>query len=274
VANGDRQYSLREEQRAARAASQRVKAAKAGRDEGPFVPWLQTVQQSPGYRRCSHVARSLLTDMVHSGPNGKLSASRKYLQPLGWTSNSSVTKALQELMACGLLYMTRRGSRANVSACYAATWAKIVDSSGLDQELVAGFKRGAYKTPEKAPDAPATSKTTRATEARKLNAKVRAQGYEPAPSNGAVHASPNGYKPAPSYGAASDTACTVPRCAKPVAAPSDGAVQGALLSQPAPSNGAYLDIAIYSGEASAPAMSSLMEVARRTRERNFAEVNQ
>lgn len=226
--NGDQQQHQREAKKAAREAAQRVKAAKAGRDAGSFVPWLRAVQLSAGYRRASHTARSLLMDMLHSGPNGALSASAKYLRPLGWLSDDVVRKAVRELIACGLLHETRKGMRPNVSARYACTWLALAATDGLDSEAVRTFKRGVYLTPEAEPAKPQKRRTAAATAARQMQAISRRNGYTPAPSDGALKA-----RIAPS-----DGALTGPT------APSDGAVKTESDPAIAPSDGPYLEIAI------------------------------
>jgi hypothetical protein len=225
---GDIWQDRYEEAKKKRLAAQRIKAAKAGRDEGGFVPWLKLVQQSPGWRRASHVARSLLMDVIHSGLNGKLTASKKYLEPLGWSSDAVIRRATKELLACGLLHMTRQGQRPNTAACYAATWIKLEVTEGLDLTLVRQFKRGAYLTPESAPQQPQKQRTAAATAARQMQAICRRDGYTLAPSHGATTPAQR----------------TVARCIEQSGAPSDGAVRPGRTDPTAPSDGPYLEHAI------------------------------
>jgi hypothetical protein len=232
VANGDYQQRLQDEARQKRAAAAAAKAAKAGRDGGPFVAWLAAVQRSPGWRMASHTARSLLMDMLHSGPNGALTASAKYLAPLGWTSASTVTRCLRELIACGLLHETRKGRRPNVAACFAATWMDIrSDLKTLDPEAVRAFRRGAYMEPEQPAPALQRKRTAAATAARQVNAISRAAGYTLTPSDGV--AAPSHY--------------TVQRCNGTAPTPSDGAMRAASADLSTPLDGAYLEIAIPEG---------------------------
>lgn len=104
-------------------------------DLGPFVMLHWVVMDSPGYRRASHTARSLLLDIArqYTGKNnGRLTASAKYLKPLGWTSNDTIARAKRELVDCGLLVETRKGARPNKAAWYALTWRVLDQVTGLD----------------------------------------------------------------------------------------------------------------------------------------------
>lgn len=225
--SGDRQYRKHEESRERRAANASRKAAKAGRDPGSFVPWLRVVQQSPGWRHASHTARSLLMDMLQSGPNGRLTASMKYLTTFGWTSNSTVTKAIAELIGCGLLIETRKGRRPNVAAWYACTWMKLQHTDGLDISPGA-FKTGGYLTPEVGEPRRQKSRTAAATEAKRKAAIARAHCYTLTPSNGVESPSI-----APSNGVESHPPT-----------PSNGAMRALSTPPSTPLDGAYLDIAI------------------------------
>lgn len=167
-------------------------------------------------------------DMLHSGPNGALSASAKYLRPLGWNSDDTVRRAVRELIACGLLHETRKGRRPNVAARYACTWLSLQAVDDLDPEAVRTFTRGTYSNPEAAAKPPQRRRTAAATAARQMGAIARRNGYTLAPSDGAR-------KPA---AAPSDGALTQPL------APSDGAVRATTSPAIAPSHGPYLDIAI------------------------------
>lgn len=233
----DRWSDRQDEARAKRESAQRIKAAKAGRDPGQFIAWLRAVQQSPGWRAASHTARSLLLDMVHSGTNGRLTASRRYLMQYGWTSDDTIRRATHELIECGLLHMTRRGRCPNVSACFAVTWLALGPVDGLDAELVREFRRGTYNDPPRAERADQRSRSAKAVMARRRQAEVaRAQAAAC-------------YTLAPSDGAMSPTRSTVRRCDDSAIAPSDGAMRAVLTPPIAPSDGPYLDLAIRSGVA-------------------------
>jgi hypothetical protein len=210
--------------RQAREAEARRKAAKAGRDAGSFIPWLQPVQLSPGWRRCGHTGRSLLMDVVHSGVNGKLVAADAYLKPLGWTSREVIARALKDLIECGLLVETRKGARPNRAAWYAVTWLDLKHTEGLDIDPKK-FKRGGYLTPEKQAATPDRARTSKATKARKVAAKCLKAGYLPVPSDGHLLG----------------VACTVPRSIDQPVRPSNGAMEPDSGTFNQPSDGPYLE---------------------------------
>lgn len=225
---------LDDRKRAARDAAARAKAAKAGRDEGQFVPWLKPVQKSAGWRRASKTARSLLMDIVHSGPNGRLSASLKYLKPFGWTSAGTVSNAVAELIDCGLLVQTRLGARPNRAAWYACTWLKLQHTEGLDIDAKS-FQTGGYRNPEAPERIKQTRRTAAATAEVQMRALIRAdiqrKSYETAPSDGQAEAAV-----APSHGTFHLGS-----------SPSNGAMCPERDAPNEPSDGACLDIASLKG---------------------------
>lgn len=64
--------------------------------------------------------------------NGKLTASMRYLTPLGWNSNDVVTRAKAELLRSGLLIETRKGARPNRAAWYMLAWFSLDIAQGMD----------------------------------------------------------------------------------------------------------------------------------------------
>jgi len=129
----------------------RRKRAQNERDGTRFLAIPHIVLQSPGWRAAGHTARSLLLDIAtqHTGSNnGRLVATGAYLGPLGWRSHDTVTRALRELQACGLLLETRKGARPNRPAWFALTWHALGNADGL--EIDRGlYRRGGYLVPEK-----------------------------------------------------------------------------------------------------------------------------
>lgn len=108
------------------ASSEKRKASKAGKlDIGRFTALPHTVIHSVEYRALGHAARSLLFDIAaqyNRSNNGKLVCAMKYLKPLGWTSNDTITRALRQLVASGLLIQTRQGM---MPPCSQAAWFAI-----------------------------------------------------------------------------------------------------------------------------------------------------
>jgi hypothetical protein len=200
-------------------------------DGKTFVRLPTVVLESPGYRLAGHPARSLLIDiaMQYAGHNnGKLVACAKYLAPMGWTSNNTVQRAIRELMACGLLIETRKGTRPNKAAWFALPWLDLDQGQDLDINPKL-YRRGDYMRPEMPAPTGDNSRTVKATEARKLAAlKKRAakQNASLTPSNGAERTSI-----APSNGVRAS-----------ILAPSDGAMRGTSMQASTPSHGEYLEI--------------------------------
>ena len=226
--NGDELIRRGEDRRVARAKAERARAASADCDGKFFLRLPPNVTSSNGWIRASHTARSLLIHIAQSGPNGKCSASMKYLQPLGWNSEGTVRKAVKELIECGLLYETRPGSFPAKSAWYAVTWLALkVAPKEIDSATAKAFRRGTYASPEK-PAAPKQStRTAAATRALKQKAMAK-RSYTPAPSDGAM----------------GDAASAAGRSVESSLAPLNGATHRSDHACSAPSDGAYLDIAI------------------------------
>lgn len=185
---------------------------KHDRDGVRFLALPHVVLESPGYRQLSYTARALLLDIaLQYAPrtNGKLTASRAYLAPLGWCSEDVRTWAVRELVAAGLLIQTRCG-RINHAAWYALAWLPLEHVTGLEIDPKY-YRRGVYM----APDAPPVRVSHR-----------RAANTAPTPPGGAMDG-----VIAPPGGAAGATL-----------APPNGAVRACSGVSIAPPGGAYLDM--------------------------------
>jgi hypothetical protein len=80
----------------------------------------------------SHMAAHLLDNLTaqyNGANNGDLSAGPKIMKLYGWKSQSSINKALKELLALGFIEQTRQGGR-NQCSLYAVTWLAIDDCKG------------------------------------------------------------------------------------------------------------------------------------------------
>lgn len=102
---------------------------------------------SPSFRELGYPARALLIDIARQytgSNNGRLVACAKYLKPFGWNSNSTVTRALVELKAAGLLIETRMGMRPNRAAWFALGWYQLDATAGMDIDPRT-FRTGGYK---------------------------------------------------------------------------------------------------------------------------------
>jgi len=116
------------------------KSAKAGKlNLGRFTALPHAVIHSLQYRQLGFAARALLFDIAAQYDrtnNGKLVCCSKYLKPLGWNSNGTVTRALRELKESGLLIETRIGMMPPYSraAWFAIGWLDLDVHDGLDFE--------------------------------------------------------------------------------------------------------------------------------------------
>jgi len=93
------------------------------------------VIDSPSYRELGHPARALLIDIARQytgSNNGRLVACAKYLRPLGWRSNDTITRALVQLKGAQLLIETRLGMKPNRAAWFALGWYSLDNVSGMD----------------------------------------------------------------------------------------------------------------------------------------------
>ena len=239
-------------------ARAKFKGNRDKRDGRQFVALPQVVLESPGYRLAGYPARALLVDiaMQYSGHNnGKLTACAKYLNPMGWKSNNTLLRAVQELLACGLMIETRKGGFPNTAAWFALSWLDLDQGQGLDIDPK-HYRRGGYMAPDKPAPASTNARTEKATEARKLAALAKRTANQNAaltPSHGAVKA-----RIAPLDGVRAS-----------ILAPLDGAMRGAFGPSPTPSDGAYLETpsthATAGGVGSAAALSpSQMAALKRT----------
>ena len=129
------------------ATAKNYKHSKEKRDGGQYVALPHVVIDSPSYRALGHPARSLLVDIARQytgSNNGRLVACAKYLRPLGWKSNDTVTRALGELKAAGLLIETRMGMRPKRAAWFALGWYTLDNADGMDIDPKR-YRTGQYK---------------------------------------------------------------------------------------------------------------------------------
>ncbi len=125
----------------------KVKGRDSTRDSGPFVATPWQVLDSAAYLGLSHPAKALLMELARQyvrDNNGRLLASRAYLQPRGWTSSDTVNRALKELVAAKLIHQTVMGHRPNKASWYAVTWRTLDRLPGYDAGAAESFERGAY----------------------------------------------------------------------------------------------------------------------------------
>jgi len=110
--------------------------------------WLPNSLDFLRSRACAelspHAAKLLLDLMAQLGPNatrnGDLSIAPKLMAIRGWTSKSSLSAAIQELLDGGLIAKTRQGSRLDCSLFALTLYPLDCDLSKLD------VKPGTYRT--------------------------------------------------------------------------------------------------------------------------------
>ena len=109
----------------------RVKA-KARREGGNFMAIPHAVLDRTNYLALSWPAKGLLNDLArqYNGyNNGDLTAAWRLMAKRGWKSKETLQRALRELLANGLIELTRQGGR-NACSLYAVTWAAIDECKG------------------------------------------------------------------------------------------------------------------------------------------------
>ena len=100
------------------------------------------VLDSPDYINLRVSSKQLLIDIFrqHNGHNnGDLSASFKLMLARGWTSKSTLKRALDGLLESGLIIKTRegwfQGQHSSRCALYAVTWLGIDECPGKDLDV-------------------------------------------------------------------------------------------------------------------------------------------
>lgn len=100
------------------------------------------VLDSPDYINLRVSSKQLLIDIFrqHNGHNnGDLSASFKLMLARGWTSKSTLKRALDGLLDSGLIIKTRegwfQGQHSSRCALYAVTWLGIDECPGKDLDV-------------------------------------------------------------------------------------------------------------------------------------------
>lgn len=123
------------------------KNAAQKRDSGSFIAVPLAVLDSQAYITLSSSATKLLWDIaaqLRGDNNGHLYCAWVVMSKRGWKSETTLTKAKQELLASELLFETRKGARPNKAAWYAVTWQALDAIDGMDIGPAA-FPRGAYR---------------------------------------------------------------------------------------------------------------------------------
>lgn len=105
---------------------------KARRDTGWFFRLPVVVLDSSAYCALTFKARALLMDLgaqFRGSNNGDLAAPWSWMKLRGWKSKDTLQRALEELLASGLIERTRQGGL-HCPSLYAVTWLGIDDCGG------------------------------------------------------------------------------------------------------------------------------------------------
>jgi predicted transcriptional regulator len=76
--------------------------------------------------------------MYNGKNNGDLSASFKNMKAKGWRSETTLSKALNQLLEYGFLVKTRQGGLNNTCNLYGLTWKQIDQSTKYDTQQYTG----------------------------------------------------------------------------------------------------------------------------------------
>lgn len=101
-------------------------------ESGSFFSLPHAVMASPSFRNLNAHAVKLLCDLggqYRGANNGDLSAAWRIMQPKGWRSRDTLTRAISELREAGLIEQTRQGGL-NRCSLYAITWRAIDECGG------------------------------------------------------------------------------------------------------------------------------------------------
>jgi len=111
----------------------------------PYAAIEHRVIDSDAYADLTFSARSmlvLLSRQLNKDNNGHLQATSKYMKPLGFGSERTICRAIQELITHGFVCRTRMGGYQQGASKYAVTWLSITKKEGI---FLAGFKPCAWR---------------------------------------------------------------------------------------------------------------------------------
>jgi len=111
----------------------------------PYAAIEHRVIDSPAYASLTFSARSLLVliaRQLSKDNNGHLQATHSYMQRFGFSSEHTLSRAIKELIAHGMIYRTRSGGYQQGAGMYAVTWLPISRKEGL---FLQGFKPCAWR---------------------------------------------------------------------------------------------------------------------------------
>ncbi len=111
----------------------------------PYAATEHRVIDAPAYADLTFSARALLvliTRQLTKDNNGRLQATFSYLRRFGFASDHTISRAIKQLIAHGMIYRTRSGGYQQGAALYAVTWKSITKREDL---FLGGFKPYAWR---------------------------------------------------------------------------------------------------------------------------------
>lgn len=111
----------------------------------PYAAIQHRVIDSPAYADLGFSAHSLLVLMARQltkDNNGRLQATFSYMRRHGMKSERTLSRAIKELIAHGMIYRSRSGGYQQGAAQYAVTWLPIKNREDL---FLDGFKPCAWQ---------------------------------------------------------------------------------------------------------------------------------
>lgn len=102
---------------------------------GGFLALPHALLNCPKFGVLSPSAVKLLLDIggqFNGRNNGDLSAAWKIMQPKGWRSEATLSRAKKELLLAGFIAETRKGRLPNLCSLYGITWQPLNPSLKLD----------------------------------------------------------------------------------------------------------------------------------------------
>ena len=112
--------------------NERYRRAKGRRTSEPFLSLPYSLIRHKNFKTLKAKPTKLLIDIAseyNGRNNGDLCAPLSIMRERGWSSNDQLFRARKELVARGILWVSRQGGR-NQCTLYALTWQPINDCGG------------------------------------------------------------------------------------------------------------------------------------------------
>lgn len=128
--------------------TERRRRATGRRESGSFLAVPHAILESDAYRTLGAHAVKLLFDLAsqfRGSNNGDLAAAWRIMQLRNWRSRETLSRALHELQAHGLIEKTRQGGL-NCCSLYSLTWQAIDACDGKLDAAPTHVASGRWRT--------------------------------------------------------------------------------------------------------------------------------